>query len=100
MIDDAETLRRVASKQSCLVVEDPDHISCGGGLRVTHVLYDYREGAGMRSQWGHTTESLELVRCSDFIGPPGSGAALSQPFEVRVDGQVECKALSTQTATF
>ena len=42
----------------------------------------------MRSRWGDTTESLELVRCHDFIGPPGSGASLAQPFEVVVDGQV------------
>lgn len=41
----------------------------------------------MRSRWGDTTESLELVRCHDFIGPPGSGASLAQPFEVVVDGQ-------------
>lgn len=47
-----------------------------------------REAAGMRSHWGHTTESLELVTCADFIGPPGSGASLAQPFEVRVEGQV------------
>ena len=37
---------------------------------------------------GHTTESLELVKCSDFVGPPGSGAPLAQPFQVEVDAQV------------
>ena len=42
----------------------------------------------MRSRWGATTESLELVRCHNFIGPPGSGASLAQPFEVVVDSQV------------
>ncbi len=37
---------------------------------------------------GHTTESLELVKCCDFVGPPGSGAPLSQPFQVEVEAQV------------
>ena len=37
---------------------------------------------------GHTTESLELVKCCDFVGPPGSGAPLAQPFQVEVDAQV------------
>ena len=47
-----------------------------------------REGAGMKSKWGQTGESLELVRGREFMGPPGSGAAQSQPFEVTIDGQV------------
>lgn len=37
---------------------------------------------------GHTTESLELVKCCDFVGPPGSGAPLAQPFRIEVDAQV------------
>lgn len=37
---------------------------------------------------GHTTESLELVKCCDFVGPPGSGSPLAQPFQVEVDAQV------------
>ncbi|KAL0041515.1 hypothetical protein WJX79_005896 [Trebouxia sp. C0005] len=37
---------------------------------------------------GHTTESLELVKCCDFVGPPGSGAPLAQPFQVEVEAQV------------
>lgn len=42
----------------------------------------------MKSIWGHTSESLELVPCKEFMGPPGSGAALAQPFEVTMQGQV------------
>lgn len=42
----------------------------------------------MKSRWGHTSESLELVQCREFMGPPGSGAALAQPFEVIIDGKV------------
>ena len=42
----------------------------------------------MKSSWGHTSESLELVPCKEFMGPPGSGAALAQPFEVTMHGQV------------
>lgn len=37
---------------------------------------------------GQTSESLELVNCKEFIGPPGGQSALSQPFEVTVDQQV------------
>ena len=37
---------------------------------------------------GHTSESLELVKCHEFVGPPGSGAPLAQPFSVEVDAQV------------
>lgn len=37
---------------------------------------------------GHTSESLELVKCCEFVGPPGSGAPLAQPFQVEVDAQV------------
>lgn len=43
----------------------------------------------MKSNWGHTSESLELVPCKEFMGPPGSGAALAQPFEVTMHGQVQ-----------
>lgn len=42
----------------------------------------------MKSSWGQTSESLELVQCKEFMGPPGSGAALAQPFEVTMHGQV------------
>lgn len=48
-----------------------------------------REGAGTKSRWGATTESLELVPCSKFYGPPGSGASQAQPFEVVVEGQAQ-----------
>ena len=41
-----------------------------------------------RNQLGETSESLELLKCADFVGPPGSGAPLSQPFSVAVSQQV------------
>ena len=47
-----------------------------------------RETARTAMALGHTTESLELVKCCDFVGPPGSGAPLAQPFQVEVDAQV------------
>eukprot|EP00877_Chromochloris_zofingiensis_P009007 jgi/Chrzof1/435/Cz01g15230.t1 len=47
-----------------------------------------RETAGQRLTLGTTTESLELVKCSEFVGPPGSGAPLSQPFAVDVATEV------------
>ncbi len=37
---------------------------------------------------GDTSESLSLVRCSDHIGAPGSGAPLSQPFSVQMHAEV------------
>ena len=43
---------------------------------------------GQKAMLGHTTESLELVKCMDFVGPPGSGAPLAQPFQVHVQAQV------------
>ena len=50
---------------------------------------------------GHTTESLELVKCCDFVGPPGSGAPLAQPFQVEVEAQVRRRhsAWASQLAT-
>ncbi|KAK9816984.1 hypothetical protein WJX72_007805 [[Myrmecia] bisecta] len=47
-----------------------------------------REAAGPRNTLGHTTESLELCRLVDYVGPPGSGAPLAQPFSVEVSAQV------------
>jgi protein MYSM1 len=47
-----------------------------------------REGAGQRHARalavGATTEALDLVPCLDFLGAPGSGAPLAQPFSVEV----------------
>lgn len=43
-----------------------------------------RELAGTRTTLGHTTESLELVPCQDFIGPAGTRAPNAQPFHVHV----------------
>lgn len=50
--------------------------------------------AGARSALGGTSESLELVRCHDFVGPPGSGASQAQPFSLEVQTQV-CVCYST-----
>jgi hypothetical protein len=47
-----------------------------------------RDVQGQKAMLGHTTESLELVKCMDFVGPPGSGAPLAQPFQVHVEAQV------------
>ncbi|BDA42520.1 probable histone H2A deubiquitinase MYSM1 at C-terminar half [Coccomyxa sp. Obi] len=47
-----------------------------------------REVQGPKATLGHTTESLELVKCMDFVGPAGSGAPLAQPFQVSVQAQV------------
>ncbi len=47
-----------------------------------------RDVQGQKAMLGHTTESLELVKCMDFVGPPGSGAPLAQPFQVHVQAQV------------
>lgn len=46
-----------------------------------------RRETGKSMALGHTTESLELVKCCEFVGPPGSGAPLAQPFSVEVDAQ-------------
>lgn len=50
-----------------------------------------RDVQGPKAMLGHTTESLELVKCLDFVGPPGCGAPLAQPFQVNVHAQV-CSA--------
>lgn len=47
-----------------------------------------RQGPGMAL--GRTSESLELLACEDFVGPPGSGAPQAQPFRVSVNPQVPC----------
>ncbi|KAK9830977.1 hypothetical protein WJX81_004646 [Elliptochloris bilobata] len=47
-----------------------------------------REVALPRNQLGETSESLELLKCADFVGPPGSGAPLAQPFSVSVAQEV------------
>ena len=47
-----------------------------------------REVQGPKATLGDTTESLELVKCMDFVGPAGSGAPLAQPFQVSVRAQV------------
>ena len=50
--------------------------------------FSCRETGRAGMSLGHTTESLELVKCCDFVGPPGSGAPLAQPFQVEVEAQV------------
>ena len=47
-----------------------------------------RERQGPRMALGHTSESLELLTCEEFVGPPGSGAPQAQPFSVTVHPQV------------
>ena len=53
-------------------------------LAATEELLCRRELAGMRTTLGSTTESLELVRCQEFMGLPGSRAPMAQPFHVHV----------------
>lgn len=52
--------------------------------RTEYALARPRRETAARSAVGGTTESLELVRCLDFVGPPGSGAPLAQPFSLEV----------------
>ena len=47
-----------------------------------------REVQGPRTALGQTSESLELMACENFVGPPGSGAPQAQPFRVFVHPQV------------
>ncbi|KAK9867584.1 hypothetical protein WJX84_008166 [Apatococcus fuscideae] len=47
-----------------------------------------RELPGPRNTLGVTTESLELCRLHEFVGAPGSGAPLAQPFSVQVAAEV------------
>ncbi len=47
-----------------------------------------RELPGPRNVLGVTTESLELCRLHEFVGAPGSGAPLAQPFGVHVAAEV------------
>ena len=48
-----------------------------------------RELPGPRNTLGVTTESLELCRLHEFMGAPGSGAPLAQPFNVYVAAEVD-----------
>ena len=41
-----------------------------------------------RNQLGETSESLELLKCAEFVGPPGSGSPLAQPFSVSAAQEV------------
>lgn len=53
-----------------------------------------RERQEPRMALGHTSESLELLACQDFVGPPGSGAPQAQPFRVSVNPQVPSTPLA------
>ena len=44
----------------------------------------------LRNQLGETSESLELLKCAEFVGPPGSGSPLAQPFSVSAAQEVPC----------
>mmetsp|Transcript_8971 Transcript_8971/g.19194 ORF Transcript_8971/g.19194 Transcript_8971/m.19194 type:complete len:703 (-) Transcript_8971:278-2386(-) len=46
-----------------------------------------RELAGQRVALGETSESTQLIKMSEFIGHPASGAPLAQPFHVKVAAQ-------------
>ena len=46
----------------------------------------------LRNQLGETSESLELLKCAEFVGPPGSGSPLAQPFSVSAAQEVPCAA--------
>ena len=53
-----------------------------------------RERQGPMMALGQTSESLELLTCEDFVGPPGSGAPQAQPFRVSVNPQVPSMPLT------
>lgn len=55
-----------------------------------------RELAGSRTSMGATTESLELIRPQDFMGPPGARTPMAQPFHVHVHPQVSTRAAGKQ----
>lgn len=46
-----------------------------------------RQVASAKAHLGHTTESLDLTTPQNFVGPPGSGAPLSQPFSVTISSE-------------
>jgi protein MYSM1 len=46
-----------------------------------------RRQVGRRTHMGDTTESTDLTELSEFVGPPGTGAANAQPFQVHIDKQ-------------
>jgi hypothetical protein len=47
-----------------------------------------RAPAGGRAHLGETTESLELTLPREFVGAPGTGAPLAQPFSVTLAAEV------------
>lgn len=59
------------------------------GERTEYARNRPRREVGQKARLGETTESLELTHLQEFVGPPGSGTPLAQPFSVVVD----CKAL-------
>ncbi len=58
------------------------------GLMCTTLTLPCLQVALPRNELGETSESLELIKCTDFVGPPGSGAPLAQPFSVAVSEEV------------
>ncbi|EFN57719.1 expressed protein [Chlorella variabilis] len=46
-----------------------------------------RRQVGRRMQLGETTESTDLTHLDSFVGPPGTGAPMAQPFQVTIDRQ-------------
>lgn len=57
-----------------------------------------RELAGLRTSMGATTESLELIRPQDFMGPPGARTPMAQPFHVLVHPQVSGSVMHAAAA--
>jgi len=46
-----------------------------------------RQVASAMAHLGDTTESLDLTHPANFVGPPGSGAPLAQPFSVSMSSE-------------
>lgn len=58
------------------------------GERTEYARNRPRREVGQKARLGETTESLELTHLQEFVGPPGSGTPLAQPFSVVVDCKV------------
>ena len=75
----AQRKKRLKAEQQLEVVAEPTEYAKSRPRR---------ERQEPRMALGHTSESLELLICEDFVGPPGSGAPQAQPFRVSVNPQV------------
>ena len=75
----AQRKKRLKAEQQLEVVTEPTEYAKSRPRRE-------RQGSGLAL--GHTSESLELLNCEDFVGPPGSGAPTAERFRVSVNPQV------------